>query len=262
MDLQKNGTASDEAEMLNLLGLLHTLSLEEEDDNVAKAIESSTPQVSGTPSVEHPPPPTSPLSVFGEEEEHPSVVASGRTVFTQDEINSMTESEIMAAILLSEEEESRDRSDSFEDVHNDLCPFDVKCPFCGEIMPTFNFPEHVFSRHSDKSGEMHRCGICYLTSNTSMGKVNLVEHLRAEHSDFVAAEAPTFEIGYNNEVIDKDYPGECPICWEPFVAGQSLTILSCLCRYHQKCIEGYWTKDDHKPGDCAVHRDRDVAANQ
>jgi len=270
-DLQTNGTASDEAEMINLLGLLDALSMEEEEATLAQVIASSTPD----PVFSTPEPTPAQTSLFADDRAPvpaatatPTAAATpaagDKLVFTQDELNSMSESEIMAAILASErsEREIRSRADSFEDVHDDLNPFDVKCPFCSKIMPTFNFPEHVFITHQDREGEMHRCGICYLASNTSMGKVNLVEHLRSEHSDFVATEAPAFQVGYNIEVIDKDYPGECPVCWEPFSAGQTLTILSCLCRYHQKCIEGYWERDGHKPGDCAVHRDRDVPSMQ
>ena len=254
-DLQINGTAKDESEMMNLVALLETLSMEEEEATLAEILASSTPEVSDSPFVEPPvtppPPPAAPVPPAADE----------RTVYTEDQLRSMSESEILAAVLRSEQE-VRARSDSFEDVHSDLCPFDVKCPFCGGIMPTFNFPDHVFTKHSDRAGEKHRCGICYLTSNTSLGKVALVEHLRTEHSDFVVESEPTFVIGYNNEVIDKDCTGECPICLEPYLAGQTMTILSCLCRYHQKCIEGYWKTDGHKPGDCPVHRDRDTLIKQ
>jgi Ring finger domain len=44
---------------------------------------------------------------------------------------------------------------------------------------------------------------------------------------------------------------ECTICLEEFEVGASMARLECFCRFHKKCIQGWFV--DH-PGRCPVHQ--------
>lgn len=43
---------------------------------------------------------------------------------------------------------------------------------------------------------------------------------------------------------------ECMVCLEDFEVGQEMGRLECFCRFHLKCIKGWFEK---KPGKCPVH---------
>lgn len=43
---------------------------------------------------------------------------------------------------------------------------------------------------------------------------------------------------------------ECIICMEDFEEGMEMARLECLCKYHKKCIDGWFFKN---PGRCPVH---------
>lgn len=45
---------------------------------------------------------------------------------------------------------------------------------------------------------------------------------------------------YNTDVLSKD-SGECPICLEELLQGETIARLACLCVYHKSCIDS-WTK--------------------
>jgi hypothetical protein len=43
---------------------------------------------------------------------------------------------------------------------------------------------------------------------------------------------------------------ECTICLEEFEVSQQMGRLECFCRFHMKCIQGWF---EQKPGKCPVH---------
>uniref|UniRef100_A0A3B5MWX7 E3 ubiquitin-protein ligase ZNRF1 n=2 Tax=Ovalentaria TaxID=1489908 RepID=A0A3B5MWX7_9TELE len=45
---------------------------------------------------------------------------------------------------------------------------------------------------------------------------------------------------YNTDVLSKD-SGECSICLEDLVQGETIARLACLCVYHKSCIDS-WSK--------------------
>ncbi|KAI1006362.1 hypothetical protein K3495_g1859 [Podosphaera aphanis] len=50
---------------------------------------------------------------------------------------------------------------------------------------------------------------------------------------------------------DKIDNAECTICLEDFEAGQDMGRLECFCRFHLKCIRGWF---EMRPGQCPVHQ--------
>ncbi|RVE60983.1 hypothetical protein OJAV_G00166130 [Oryzias javanicus] len=55
---------------------------------------------------------------------------------------------------------------------------------------------------------------------------------------------------YNTDVLSKD-SGECSICLEDLVQGETIARLACLCVYHKSCIDS-WSKHSGQldSGDC------------
>lgn len=44
---------------------------------------------------------------------------------------------------------------------------------------------------------------------------------------------------------------ECTICMEDFLPGEELGRLECLCKFHLKCIHGWWGIKGE--GSCPIH---------
>ncbi|KAG9284174.1 hypothetical protein G9A89_022948 [Geosiphon pyriformis] len=55
----------------------------------------------------------------------------------------------------------------------------------------------------------------------------------------------TLSNALNNPIIGQ----ECPICFEEFLTGQTVTRLNCLCSYHYHCIHGWFARGK----ECPVH---------
>ncbi|KAF2748517.1 hypothetical protein M011DRAFT_390983, partial [Sporormia fimetaria CBS 119925] len=52
---------------------------------------------------------------------------------------------------------------------------------------------------------------------------------------------------------EKDCIGnqECEICLEEYEVGERLARLVCWCRFHERCIRGWWER--RGPGVCPTH---------
>jgi hypothetical protein len=101
--------------------------------------------------------------------------------------------------------------------------------------------------------DKHRCPIC--------GKYieYLTEELKEKHIASCIEEA---EFGNqeerNNRMIISKLPedptaalGECVICFEEFLPGNTVGRLECLCVYHEKCILDWFSRKG--AGSCPVH---------
>lgn len=42
-------------------------------------------------------------------------------------------------------------------------------------------------------------------------------------------------------------PGECDICMEPYLEGQGLAVLNCLCKFHERCISEWFSRGHFCP---------------
>lgn len=45
-----------------------------------------------------------------------------------------------------------------------------------------------------------------------------------------------------NELTESIAEKECGICYEPFLAGQAVVLLNCLCQFHRVCIDKWFKK--------------------
>ena len=59
--------------------------------------------------------------------------------------------------------------------------------------------------------------------------------------------------GFDVTTPDRTLPGECGICYEPFTPGRPIITLKCFCRFHQECMEKWWTKREDLRGKCILH---------
>lgn len=71
-----------------------------------------------------------------------------------------------------------------------------------------------------------------------------------------AAKSPP-PLAYASSTLSADdsKSGECPICFEPFLKGQEVARLPCLCVFHRSCIEAWFTKSEKRA--CPTHANRD-----
>ncbi|KAL8585457.1 E3 ubiquitin-protein ligase znrf2 [Nucella lapillus] len=53
-------------------------------------------------------------------------------------------------------------------------------------------------------------------------------------------------INYNEDILDED-KGECVICFEDLVEGDTIARLPCLCIYHKGCIDKWFEKNRSCP---------------
>jgi len=150
-----------------------------------------------------------------------------------------------------------------------LCPY----PGCSQRMETFEFPNHVFQTHAACNQQLS-CPICYLETGESYSvtqNTNLLDHLRKAHADTAEfqrallesrnsylrcsrVELPT-EVGknYTIQTLSKSLEKECSICFEEFEQGHKVAWMDCLCVFHEKCLEEWFTKTKDKC--CPVHRE-------
>lgn len=51
-------------------------------------------------------------------------------------------------------------------------------------------------------------------------------------------------------LTEEGFPEECPICFEYFLPDESISILTCLCQYHEKCIKKWFSRSHGCPFHC------------
>jgi len=169
-------------------------------------------------------------------------------------------------------------------------PFALTCPYngCGEIMEAIDFYDHVIANHiGDLQG--YECPICYLQSGVHYAPkadTNLLEHLKGAHSDmkgssvqnqvddrFEQAILQSLQMSKKKDVyvdltktdlskttcsvttLKKTMHKECPICFDNFSAGESVTTLNCLCVFHEPCVNDWFDKIGRM--ECPLHRHYD-----
>jgi len=49
-------------------------------------------------------------------------------------------------------------------------------------------------------------------------------------------------VKYQETTLTKNLQMECTICFEPFISGQIIVTIECLCVYHKICINNWWKK--------------------
>ncbi|SMR41296.1 unnamed protein product [Zymoseptoria tritici ST99CH_1E4] len=47
---------------------------------------------------------------------------------------------------------------------------------------------------------------------------------------------------------------ECTICLEDFEEGEVLARMECLCKFHRRCVRGWWTSQPGCEGECPTHK--------
>lgn len=140
-------------------------------------------------------------------------------------------------------------------------PFLVRCPYpgCTVRTETYNFPQHVYETHESFHTQNFSCPICRITgANTPITPdFNLVEHLKSVHSDMIP-DAPVNLKGegiYTRQdiIIDKSLDGDktCPFCLGEFHSSEKVTILGCMCMYHEECYNDYIRNYPNLP--CIIH---------
>lgn len=114
------------------------------------------------------------------------------------------------------------------------------------------YDETLIQNVSEHPDEEHRCPICgkYLA--------HLTEEVKERHiaSCIEEAEFGNKEERNNRMIIStlSESPsslGECVICFEDFVPGNTIGRLECLCVYHEKCILDWFSRKG--VGSCPVH---------
>lgn len=137
----------------------------------------------------------------------------------------------------------------------------VRCPYPGCTVRTesYNFPLHVYENHESSENHSFDCPICRLMgSETPSGDdFNLLRHLRTAHSDMIPdAPVNTMQARINDRTVtvieeSLDEDKTCPFCLDGFTSNQRVTILGCLCIYHEECYNKYISGYPDLP--CIVH---------
>jgi hypothetical protein len=47
---------------------------------------------------------------------------------------------------------------------------------------------------------------------------------------------------------------ECTICLEEFEEGEVLARMECLCKFHRRCVRGWWSSQPGCEGECPTHK--------
>jgi len=79
-----------------------------------------------------------------------------------------------------------------------------------------------------------KCPVCHKVVPADDGEMHLVICLTRPR------------ITYNDDVLIED-KGECPICFEEMLAGESIARLPCLCVYHKPCIDEWFLRKNSCP---------------
>jgi len=90
------------------------------------------------------------------------------------------------------------------------------------------------------------------TSNVNAADPTNIPSAYSEH--FVLAHRLTGLFPYKATEKDCVDDAECTICLENYAIGEDMARLECLCRFHLKCIKGWWERKDHQ---CPVHQPND-----
>ncbi|XP_060110121.1 E3 ubiquitin-protein ligase ZNRF1 [Heteronotia binoei] len=113
--------------------------------------------------------------------------------------------------------------------------------------------------YQETGGGHHRDGMLYLGSRTSLADalpLHLGPRWFSSHSGFkcpicsksVASDETEMHfimclskprLSYNDDVLTKD-AGECVICLEELLQGDTIARLPCLCIYHKSCIDSWF----------------------
>ncbi|XP_043937153.1 E3 ubiquitin-protein ligase ZNRF1 isoform X1 [Protopterus annectens] len=111
----------------------------------------------------------------------------------------------------------------------------------------------------ETGGSQHTDGVLYLGSRGSLADalpLHIAPRWFSAHSGFkcpICAKSVTSDeiemhfimclskprLSYNDDVLNKD-AGECVICLEDLVQGDTIARLPCLCIYHKSCIDSWF----------------------
>jgi hypothetical protein len=138
------------------------------------------------------------------------------------------------------------------------------CWVCLRPLPSSSVPdsENVRAAHVSRcieNASRTAQGTAGSSANTSNANANAnaadppnIPSAYSEH--FILAHRLTGLFPYKATEKDCVDDAECTICLENYAVGEDMARLECLCRFHLKCIKGWWERKDRQ---CPVHQPSD-----
>ncbi len=128
-------------------------------------------------------------------------------------------------------------------------PHDTLCEFCGEIVNIERYDYHAKRCKSNPINIRAPCSFCEKEFPSDLATKHVIycsqnpENIKSIHSQSQVKNIKPQLKEYKKQMVDDKSGGDCPICLCEIKKSDSVRFLSCLHKYHEKCIAD-WTKQN------------------